>query len=138
MGAHSSMVRKNNRFLLTFPWQCPANAPPSSGTAECSEPPAKQAACQDVTSGRSGRKESGSSKSAFQQQKADVEGADSHPCGLAVRRLKPWPSNSPVSCCKNSFWVLTTERIDTRKKSTFTSTGSFRFILGRMYVCSLS
>lgn len=25
---------KNNRLLLTFPWQCPANALPSSGTLQ--------------------------------------------------------------------------------------------------------
>lgn len=107
-------------------------------SAEFLEPPTKQAAHLDVTSGGSGRKYSRSSKSAFQQQKAEAEGANSQPCGLAVRRPKPWPSNSPVSCSKDSFWVLTTERIATRKKSIFTSTGSFRFILGRMYVCSLS
>lgn len=51
------------------------------------EPPTK-AAHLDATSGRSGRKYSSSSKSAFKQQKAEGEGADSHPCGLSGRRLK--------------------------------------------------
>lgn len=56
-------------------------------SAEVLERPTKQAHL-DVTSG-SGRKYTRSSKSAFQQQKAEVEGANSHPCGLAVRRPNP-------------------------------------------------